>query len=293
MINDLIILLRPKQWIKNLFIFLPLFFSGHFFNLNLLSNCVIVFISFCFVSSGIYCLNDIIDISSDKIHPTKKFRPIASDKIPIKNGYILMLSCFLIGFLFVIIFINFNVINILKIITLYICLSIAYCLFLKKISIIDVMVLSLGFVLRILIGGFSTNIALSNWIIIMTFLLALFLAIAKRRDDVIIFQETKLSVRKNINNYNISFLNQIITIIATIIFVSYIMYSISEEVINRFHTKYLYVTSIFVLLGIIRYMQVTLVYESSGNPTEILLKDKVIQLSILGWILLYSYIIYM
>lgn|SRR5574344_203100 len=292
MISDLIKLLRLRQWTKNFFIFIPLFFSGQLLNIYLLLNNLIAFVSFCFIASSIYCLNDIIDINADRKHPIKKNRPIASNKISIRQGYAIMIICLLVGILFPIIIINENHIKVLSVFSIYILLNIAYCLYLKKIALIDVMIVSLGFVFRILVGGYSANIQLSNWLIIMTFLLALFLALAKRRDDVIIFEKTNVTLRKNIDKYNVSFLNQAITIVATIIVVSYIMYTISEKVMHRFNSEYLYVTSIFVLLGILRYMQLTIVEELSGSPTEILFKDRIIQSSILGWVLLYSYIIY-
>ena len=126
----------------------------------------------------------------------------------------------------------------------------------------------------------------------MTFLLALFLAFAKRRDDVVIYQDTGVSARKNVNRYNLEFMNQTIGIIASITMVCYIMYTESEEVVERMHTQYLYATSVFVLAGIVRYLQITIVDVKSGSPTKVLMKDRFVQLCIIGWILTFILILY-
>ena len=174
----------------------------------------------------------------------------------------------------------------------YRILNIAYCIRLKQIALVDVFIISVGFVLRVILGGLVINVILSQWIIIMTFLLALFLAFAKRRDDVVIYTGTGLKPRKNVNRYNLDFMNLAITIVATITLVSYIMYTTSYDVIERTGTSYLYITSIFVLLGILRYLQVTLVDIKSASPTNVLLKDRFIQFCIACWILSFFVIIY-
>jgi len=156
-----------------------------------------------------------------------------------------------------------------------------------------VIVISVGFVLRILVGGTATGIWLSEWIIMMTFLLALFLAFAKRRDDVILYQNTGVLPRKNTNRYNLDFMNQVMMIVSTITIIAYIMYTLSPDVIERFHNRHIYITAVFVLVGIIRYLQVTIVDLKSGNPTTILLKDRFIQFCIAGWIVSFLIIIYL
>jgi 4-hydroxybenzoate polyprenyltransferase len=155
------------------------------------------------------------------------------------------------------------------------------------------MVVSIGFVLRILVGGTAAGIWLSEWIMIMTFLLALFLAFAKRRDDVVLYQNTGNEPRKNTNRYNLDFMNQVMTVVSTVTIIAYIMYTLSSDVIERFQSRHIYITAIFVLVGIIRYLQVTIVDLKSGNPTKILLKDKFIQICIAGWIVSFLIIIYL
>ncbi|MDR1880977.1 MAG: phosphoribose diphosphate--decaprenyl-phosphate phosphoribosyltransferase [Tannerellaceae bacterium] len=171
-------------------------------------------------------------------------------------------------------------------------MNIAYCLKLKRLVIIDVFVIAVGFVLRVVIGGVVTGIVLSHWIIIMSFLLALFLAFAKRRDDVLTYLETGVQPRRNIHRYNADFMNQVLTVTATVTMVSYIIYTVSEEVTARFDNQYVYLTSIFVLAGIIRYLQLALVEARSGSPTDILLHDRFIQACVLLWIITFCLIIY-
>lgn len=285
-------LLRPEQWTKNLFIFLPLFFNGQLFNVSLLLQCIYAFFAFSFAASSIYCFNDIYDVEADRLHPKKCKRPIALGKISIKTAYGVMFFCFMVSMV-ILFFLAANQRYILMaLIGFYFVLNIAYCIKLKHYPIIDVIIVSIGFVLRVIVGGTATDIILSEWIVIMTFLIALFLAFAKRRDDVVIYNETGVSPRKNTQRYNIDFLNQVITMVSTIVIIAYIMYTISPVIIEQFQSRYVYVTSIFVLTGIIRYLQVTIVDSRSESPTKILLKDRFIQACVVGWIITFSFIIY-
>lgn len=290
--KQILLLLRPYQWLKNTFIFLPLFFNQRIGDPDYVLPAIVAFFVFSFAASSIYCLNDIIDAEADRLHPKKSKRPIASGAISRSGGYILMFA--MIGLAVLITFLYFQEKKwiVLKVILIYYLLNIGYCFILKHYAIVDVFIIAVGFVLRILIGGFSTGIYISHWIILMTFLLALFLAFAKRRDDLVIYEESGIKTRKNISRYNLDFLNQTITIIASITMVSYVMYTVSEDVINRMHTEYLYVTSIFVLAGILRYLQLTMVDIKSGNPTEVLMKDRFIQATIAGWLITFFIIIY-
>ena len=182
--------------------------------------------------------------------------------------------------------------NLSFIILFYLVLNIAYCVKLKQIALVDVFIIAFGFVLRILAGSVATGIKLSQWIILMTFLLALFLAFAKRRDDVVIYEDTGVKARKNVNRYNLQFMNQAIYIIASVTMVCYIMYTVSDEVIERMNTSYLYVTSIFVLAGLIRYLQITIVDVKSCSPTKVLMNHRFIQCCIAGWIITFFLILY-
>ena len=292
-IKAIIQLLRPQQWVKNGFIFLPLFFNGQLRDINGIYNCIIAFISFSLAASSIYCFNDIHDREADRQHPEKQQRPVASGVISISTAYIVMLIC-LILFVFSLFLFDDKVrYGLLGFVGTYYLLNLAYTIFLKRFSIVDVTIIAIGFVLRIFAGGYATNTPISEWIVIMTFLLALFLAFAKRRGDAVIFQNTGLKLRTNAGSYSVGFVNQVMTVIAAIIIVAYIMYTISPEVTTRFQCKYVYVTAIFVLAGIIRYLQIAFVdSQNSGDPTKIILRDRFIQICILGWLIAFLVIIY-
>ena len=286
-------LLRPEQWVKNLFIFLPAFFNGQLLNISALLPCIIAFIAFSFAASSIYCFNDIYDSEADKLHPEKCKRPVASGTIPKKTAYAIMAVCFLFSMLTLFFFSGDARNTLIALVAFYYAMNLAYTIKLKQYAIIDVVIISIGFVLRVWVGGVATGIWLSEWIIMMTFLLALFLAFAKRRDDVVLYQNTGVFSRKNTNRYNLEFMNQIITFIATITIVAYIMYTLSPDVAERFHTRYIYFTAVFVLMGIIRYLQLTIVYLKSGSPTKVLLGDRFTQCCIAGWVGLFLIIIYL
>jgi 4-hydroxybenzoate polyprenyltransferase len=259
----------------------------------MLLNCLVAFFVFSFAASSIYCFNDICDVSADRQHPEKQNRPIASGMISIPVAYSIMIICLILS-VFIFLFSGIgSIYEIMGIITLYYILNIVYTLVLKQISIVDVMVIAIGFVLRVLVGAYAANIELSEWIVIMTFLLALFLAFAKRRDDVIIYQKTGVLPRKNTGSYNLDLMNQIMTVILTVTIVAYIMYTVSPNVVARFHCNYIYLTSFFVLAGMLRYMQITIVNLKSGDPTKVLMSDRFIQVCIACWVISFLIIIYL
>lgn len=281
-------LARPSQWVKNSFVFIPLFFSGELFCPLRCLIASVVFFCFCFAASGVYCLNDICDAKADRQHPEKRFRPVAFGSIPEWQAAIWMVVFFAAAVGCTL----FSVPEILPIVLLYILLNVAYSLGLKRVAIVDVFLIALGFVLRVVAGGVAIGVPLSQWIVMITFLLALFLALAKRRDDVLLFEETGIAMRQNTVRLNRTFLDVSIVIVATVLMVCYIMYTVSDAVIRRLGTEYLYATGLFVLLGILRYLQLTLVDKKSGNPTRVLLGDRFLQLSILGWLLAFGFILY-
>ncbi len=272
-------LLRPHQYVKNLFVFAPLIFAFSFTTPNII-NSLVVFILFSLIASSIYVLNDLMDIQEDRAHPTKKFRPIASGEVSTKTAKYLFISLSSFSLLLAAIF-NFNLFLVLF---AYFILNIAYSLKLKHISIVDIFIISTGFVLRLFAGSVATGIELSMWIIIMTFLLALFLSLAKRRDDVLLSLEGK-DTRKNIDGYNLEFVNATMVLMSGVVIVSYILYTVSAGVTQRLHTEYLYLTSFFVIIGIFRYMQITFVENNSGSPSKIVVKDTFMKVTILLWIL--------
>lgn len=284
-------ILRPKQWMKNFFVMLPLFFGGELFNGKALLAGAITFLAYSFAASSIYCFNDIHDVDDDRRHPVKRLRPIASGAVSTSAAYVLMFICFALSMLSMF-FLPDYALQTGGILLLYWLLNLAYCARLKQYAIIDVCIVAFGFVLRLLAGGFATHIPLSKWIVLMTFLITLFMSFAKRRDDVIRMERTGEAPRKNTIRYNLTFINQAITITASVTLVCYIMYTVSPEVIQNFQTDYLYLTTIFVLVGLLRYIQLTVVDQKSGDPTKVLLKDRFTQLVVVAWLLTFLLIIY-
>ena len=286
-----LLLIRPQQWIKNGFVLIPMFFGGRLLNADDVIASVVTFFAFSFAASAIYCFNDIVDVDADRRHPVKCHRPIASGAVSVPTAYALMAVLALLSAL-LLFFLPQRAGETAGIVAFYFLLNMAYCIWLKRHAIIDVCTVAFGFVLRILAGGMACNVAVSNWLVLMTFLLALFLSFAKRRDDVLRMNETGEPPRRNTIRYNITFVNQAITITGTVTLVCYIMYTVSPEVVSRFHAPYLYLTSIFVLVGLLRYMQLTVVDEVSGDPTKILLRDRFTQAIVVAWIMVFLLIIY-
>lgn len=286
--KDFLLLLRPHQWAKNLFCLLPLFFDRKLLEVAYLVPSLWTFLAFCLAASGIYCLNDILDVEADRQHAEKRQRPLASGAIGVASARLMMVACWTgaIG-------LSLLVPASACLIGFYILLNIAYCTWLKRFPVIDVFCIASGFVLRVLAGGWAADIWVSHWILLMTFLLALFLALTKRRDDVIRFEATREKVRRNVEQYDVAFLNHTICIVASITMVCYIMYTLSADVMERFGSQYVYITSIYVLAGIIRYLMITFVDGNACSPTKILLKDRFLQATILGWLVTFAIVLYL
>ena len=291
-IRHIIKVARPTHWIKNIFVFLPVFFGGALLNTTEVVAAALTFMSFSLAASAIYCLNDIIDVDADRAHPVKCKRPIASGAITIPQAYGMMTVSLLISIVLMFLLPEGHAKSILVIIA-YFVINVAYCLRLKEYAIIDVCIIASGFVLRILAGGYATGVQLSKWIVLMTFLLTLFLAFAKRRDDVLRMNTTGQAPRANTSRYNLTFINQAITITAGVMLVCYVMYTVSPEIIAQFATDKLYLTSILVILAILRYLQISFVDEKSGDPVKVALSDRATQLILLAWLLSFLVIIYL
>lgn len=282
-------LLRPRDWAKNLFLFVPLFFSGDLFHWSLYPRLVLGFVAFCFVASSIYIINDYRDIEDDKKHPEKSARPLASGAVSKTAALVMAVVLLLAGFTTAYIIRD----KFLFVIAIYFFLNLGYSFGLKTIPVLDIIIVAIGFVLRIKGGAVIAVIGLSEWLNIMVFLLALFMAIGKRRDDVLLKLSYGTDMRKSIKGYNLEFLNVALALVCAVIVVAYFMYTMSQEVILRMGTYRLYYTCLFVLAGIMRYLQIIFVQASAGSPTRILYKDRFIQVSILLWIASFYLLIYM
>jgi 4-hydroxybenzoate polyprenyltransferase len=284
-------LLRPKDWAKNGFLFIPLFFSGSLFQHQALIHLLIGFVSFSCAASAIYIVNDYRDIEDDRRHPIKRKRPLAAGTVSIQTALILSIALLVLSITTA--WLADSSGRFLIIIGIYLLMNLAYTFYLKNISILDIMIVAAGFVLRVKAGGILADVELSLWLNMMVFLLAMFLAIAKRRDDTLLKLQTGDEMRKSIKGYNIEYLNTMLGLFAAIIIMAYLMYCASPITYERLKTHHLYYTSIFVIAAMMRYLQLALVQNKAGSPTEILFKDRFIQITMILWIASFYAILYM
>ncbi len=284
-------LLRVKQWVKNLFVFLPAIFSGQLLNAETFLHTLEAFFVFCLISSTIYILNDICDRKADREHPRKRLRPIASGKVSVGLASVIAVVIFVAAFVLAWLFFGMNV-DVFLIAAGYVIMNIAYTLTLKNIAILDVIIIATGFVLRVLMGGAACGIWVSPWLVMMVFLLTLLIAFGKRRDDLILAATDGKKIRKSVTGYNITFINQVISLLAGTMIVAYVCYTLSNDVMMRFASQNVYLTSVFVIAAVFRYLQLIYVREESGSPTDIIYRDRFIQSCCVLWLLSFIFIIY-
>ncbi|WP_374459812.1 decaprenyl-phosphate phosphoribosyltransferase [Chryseobacterium taeanense] len=278
-------LLRVEQWVKNLFVFVPLFFSGNIKNIDLLTKSIFAFIIFSLAASVVYILNDYNDIEADRKHPEKRRRPLASGAISKSQAigiFIILIVLDIALVFFAQSYFHENLWKFAIIIGSYFFMNLAYTFRLKHVPIIDISIIALGFVLRVLAGGYITGITISQWAILLTFVLALVLAIGKRRGELINAQVSG-KTRKALDGYNVQFADIALSISVTLAIVCYIMFTLSPEVQAKFHQRVFY-TVIFVVFAFLRYLQQTLVYNRTESPTKIVYRDRYIQITLLLWV---------
>ncbi|MGE4514273.1 MAG: decaprenyl-phosphate phosphoribosyltransferase [Chryseobacterium sp.] len=278
-------LLRVEQWVKNLFVFVPLFFSGNIKNIDLLTKSIFAFIIFSLAASVVYILNDYNDIEADRKHPEKRRRPLASGAISKSQAigiFVILIVLDIALVFFAQSYFQENLWKFAIIIGSYFLMNLAYTFRLKHVPIIDISIIALGFVLRVLAGGYITGITISQWAILLTFVLALVLAIGKRRGELINAQVSG-KTRKALDGYNVQFADIALSISVTLAIVCYIMFTLSPEVQAKFHQRVFY-TVIFVVFAFLRYLQQTLVYNRTESPTKIVYRDRYIQITLLLWV---------
>jgi len=283
-------LLRVHQWVKNLLIFFPLFFALRITDTALLAKACAAFLFFSLTASGIYIVNDLRDLAEDREHPEKRRRPIASGTVSPVGAVFAAAILFLIGLGGA----SFYSKPLFLLLAAYCAMNVLYSMAFKRIPLLDIFVIALGFLLRLLAGteyAGLDGILPSHWIILMTFLLALFLAFAKRRDDVILAGEGKRT-RTAAHGYNLEFINSALAVMTAVIILAYLLYTLDPMVARFFGTDKVYLTALFVILGLFRYLQLTLVYKKSSQPTDLLLRDRFLQLTILCWILSFVLLVY-
>lgn len=274
-IKAIVKLLRPKQWIKNFFIFAAIVFSGKFFNTHILYANVLTFILFCFTSSSIYVLNDIVDIEKDRCHPDKKNRPLPSGRVSKKQAIILdfFIVCAVLFFSYM-----YLSIKVSAILISYMLINVAYCFKLKNIVIIDVMVITFGFVLRVESGSLATGVQVSSWLFLCTILLSLFLALNKRKSEIITLKDKSGSHRKILEEYSVGMIDKMLTIVTPSILMAYCLYTFSSV-----QSKTMIFTIPFILYGIFRYEYLMDKKNIGGKPEDVFGKDKPFLINIVMW----------
>jgi 4-hydroxybenzoate polyprenyltransferase len=280
MLKALIISMRPGHWVKNLVIFAALIFAREYGDTRKIGMAILAFAAFCLGTSAVYLFNDILDRHSDKKHPVKSKRPIASGKLPVPLA--LAASSFLIlAAILLSLLINFDTFLTLA---FYLIINYAYSTILKHLVIIDVMTIAAGFVIRAVAGGLAIQVPISPWLLVCTTLLALFLSFGKRRHELSLLSNEAVGHRRSLEHYSLPFLDQMISVVTASTVVAYAFYTLSPEVVEHFGTQWLFLTIPFVLYGIFRYLFLIFKKDQGGSPARLMLTDLPLLICILLWL---------
>ncbi len=288
MLKAYIKLIRPGQWVKNGVVLAGLIFAGEAANADKALIAFQALIAFCLLASSVYVLNDIKDHDRDRLHPLKKDRPLASGKISVTTAAIIGIVFFLGGMaLAVSINYPFTIVA-----ALYVLINLLYTFLLKNIVIIDVMTIAAGFVLRAIAGAVAINVDITTWLLIATFVLALFLAFGKRRHEITFLEDGGVGHREILRKYSPYLLDQLIGVVTASTVVTYFFYTISPEVALKLGTQYLVITVPFVIYGIFRYLYLVHSKKQGGSPTRLLLTDLPLLIDVLLWLATVVLILY-
>jgi 4-hydroxybenzoate polyprenyltransferase len=280
MLKYYITTIRPRQWTKNLVLFVGIIFAHRFMEAEAIVKSVFAFLSFCLVSSSIYLINDIKDIESDKQHPVKKNRPIPSGKISIKSAWIYAIVLAAGALCIAKVGVNSSFFFLTAV---YFLVMTLYSFKLKHIVIVDIMIIAGGFVLRAVAGAVAVEVEISSWLLICASGLALFLIIAKRRHEVVLLGDNASGHRKILKEYGDKFLDQMIAIVTALTLISYMLYTVDPVTIEKFHTHELILTAPFVLYGVFRYLYLIYQKNMGGKPEDVLLNDPPLIAAIILW----------
>ena len=280
MLKDIIKTLKINHYIKNIIVILPLFFSMNYANINLCIECLIVFMSFCWISSSVYILNDIIDIEKDKIHPIKCNRPITSGRLskPLAVAILVILFCASVFMAKLV-----NLLCVLMVI-LYFILNVFYSLYFKKIVIVDVACIAFGFIFRIIAGCFAINVIPSAFVILMTFFASMFFSFTKRKMELKLVGES--GCRESIKGFNIPAINQFILVNAILSIAFYFTYTMDEVTIHRAGTEFLYITTIPFTLLVFRFLYLINFSDGEDDPI-IFMKDTTLKIFAVFYIIIF------
>ncbi len=283
MINSLKLLfdvLRVRQWTKNLFMISPLVFSGHFNQLSAWGHCCWAMFGFCFISSGMYIINDIFDLREDRFHPQKKLRPLAAGRLGILKVRIIAVAVLILGGLIC----YGQGQDIFCLALFYMLLHFLYNLYTKHVVILDVLTVAFGFIIRVWAGAAAVHVMPSQWIQVCMFALALFLTLTKRRCEIVVLEKNASSHRPVLSCYTTYLLDRMIAVTLILSIVLYGLYTVSMEVTERIHGVTMFYSTIFVVFGIFRYLYLLRVKKNTGDPGEVLLSDIPMMINIVLWL---------
>ena len=286
-LRAILISIRPRQWVKNLFVLAGLIFSQQLFT-PLLWPAIGAFVLFCALSGAIYLFNDVADRQRDRLHPTKRERPVASGDLSV--GAALVVAAVLLAGSLAAAFVlaprfGFTALA-------YVVLLVLYSLWLKHLVIVDVLVVAMGFVLRAVAGAFAIDVEISGWLLICTILLALFLALGKRRHEVLAYELDSPRYRPILAEYNTGLLDQMIAVVTASTVTAYALYTMSPETVAKFRTHWLPATLPFVLYGVFRYLYLLYRRQLGGNPSELFLNDRALLVNTVLWMVAVLLIVY-
>jgi 4-hydroxybenzoate polyprenyltransferase len=287
-LRDLWQLLRPTQWSKNLVVFAAVIFAKHLFNQADMLLVSVGFVAFCLTASAAYVMNDLRDCERDRQHPLKSLRPLPAGRVRRSTAVALSATLLTAGLLIALALgLGFGLL-----VVLYFVLQVAYTFWLKEVVILDVMGIAAGFVIRAAAGGVVIAVPVSPWLIICTFLLALFLGFSKRRHELILLEGRATDHRASLKEYSPYFLDQMIAVVTASTVVAYAIWTVSPEIREKLGTEKLYLTIPFVLFGIFRYLYLVHQREEGGNPTQLLLSDRPLLLDVVLWIITATVLLY-
>jgi 4-hydroxybenzoate polyprenyltransferase len=287
-LTGVLVSLRPRQWVKNLFVFGGLVFGQRLLDPSAVGLAVAAFVVFCGLSGAIYLINDVADRDKDRLHPDKRSRPVASGRLPASTA--LAAAAALIGTGLAVAFWLSPPFGLAAV--AYVVLLSAYSAWLKHVVIVDVLVVAIGFVLRAAAGALAIGVAISGWLLICTILLALFLALGKRRYEVLTLGEAAARHRPILAEYSAGLLDQMIAVVTASTVTAYALYTMSPETVAKFHTSLLPLTLPFVLYGIFRYLYLLYRRQLGGNPSDIVLRDRALLINTLLWLAVILLIVY-
>jgi len=286
-VRSVLVSLRPRQWVKNLFIFGGLVFGQQLFT-PALWTALAAFVVFCALSGAIYLLNDVADRDKDRLHPDKRTRPIAAGRLPVRSAVATAVALIVAGLAAA----DWLSRPFALAAVAYVVLLSAYSVWLKHVVIVDVLVVALGFVLRAAAGALAIGVAISGWLLICTILLALFLALGKRRHEVLTLEADAAGHRPILAEYSAGLLDQMIAVVTASTVTAYALYTMSPETVAKFHTPLLPATLPFVLYGVFRYLYLLYHRQLGGNPSDIVVHDRPLLLNTLLWLVVVLLIIY-